>query len=255
MYDILQGLTVIECSSFVASPSAGLYLSQMGAKVIRIDPIGGGLDFKRWPVSENGDSFYWEGLNKGKKSVAVDIKSEKGRKLVQRLATSGGYQSGLFLTNYPVEGFLSHGSLSKLRPDLITLRVMGHPDGRTALDYTVNSAVGVPFMNGFPDMGDAPINNSLPAWDFLAGAYSAFSLLAALRHRDSTGNGQEIRISLADLAISSLANLGQIAETLESGGDRERCGNDIFGTYGRDFVTRDNKRLMIMAMTKNSGSR
>lgn len=250
MYDLLTGLTVIECSSFVASPSAGLYLSQMGAEVIRIDPIGGGPDYRRWPVSEGGDSFYWEGLNKGKKSIAVNISSTEGRELVQRLAASGGRQGGLFLTNYPANGFLSHEQLSKLRPDLITLRLMGHPDGRTALDYTVNSAVGLPYMTGPPELGDTPVNHSLPAWDLLAGAYAAFSLLAALRHRDRTGEGQEVRVALADIAITSLANLGQVAEVMATGEDRERCGNDVFGTYGRDFLTRDNRRLMIVAITK-----
>lgn len=249
MYELLKGLTVVECSSFVASPSAGLYLSQMGADVIRIDPIGGGPDFNRWPVSERGDSFYWEGLNKGKKSVTVDIRSPEGRALVQRLAVSGGEQGGLFLTNYPAKGFLSHDVLSELRPDLITCRIMGHQDGRTALDYTVNSAVGVPYMTGPPELGDQPVNHALPAWDLLAGAYAAFSILAALRHRDKTGEGQEVRVSLADLAITSLANLGQVAEVIAKGADRERCGNDVFGTYGRDFVTRDNRRLMIMAIT------
>ena len=82
MYKLLEGLTIIECSSFVASPSAGLYLSQMGADVIRIDPIGGGPDFKRWPVSRDGDSFYWEGLNKGKRSVTVNIRRDEGRDIV-----------------------------------------------------------------------------------------------------------------------------------------------------------------------------
>ncbi|MGB1006694.1 MAG: CoA transferase, partial [Thalassobaculaceae bacterium] len=64
----LSGFTVIEVSAFIAAPYATLSLAQMGAEVIRIDPIGGGLDFHRWPVTENGESLYWAGLNKGKKS-------------------------------------------------------------------------------------------------------------------------------------------------------------------------------------------
>jgi 2-methylfumaryl-CoA isomerase len=67
VYSLLSGLTIIEASSFVASPSAGLYLAQMGAEVIRVDQIGGGPDFKRWPLTEAGDSLYWENLNRAKK--------------------------------------------------------------------------------------------------------------------------------------------------------------------------------------------
>ncbi|MFM1982603.1 MAG: hypothetical protein RJB22_1322, partial [Pseudomonadota bacterium] len=73
MYSLLPGLSVIEASSFVASPTAGLYLAQMGAEVIRVDQIGGGPDFNRWPKAENGRSLYWENLNRAKKSVALDL--------------------------------------------------------------------------------------------------------------------------------------------------------------------------------------
>ena len=61
----LTGMTVIEVSAFIAAPYAGLTLAQMGAEVIRIDPIGGGLDYNRWPVTDDGKSLYWAGLNKG----------------------------------------------------------------------------------------------------------------------------------------------------------------------------------------------
>ncbi|PHR62260.1 MAG: carnitine dehydratase [Robiginitomaculum sp.] len=250
MYDLLKGLRIIECSSFVAAPSAGLYLSQMGAEVIRIDQIGGGPDYRRWPVSDAGDSFYWEGLNKGKKSVALNIRSDEGRQLMQRLATAPGKNAGLLLTNYPVQGFLSHETLSKLRQDQITLRVMGQANGGPALDYTVNSAIGVPYMTGPETLGDEPVNHVLPAWDLITGAYTAFALMAALHHREQTGTGQEVRIPLTDLAISTLGNLGQIAEVIHTNANRPKVGNDVFGAFGRDFVTKDKQRLIIMAITK-----
>ena len=83
MYDLLSGLSIIEASSFVASPSAGLYCAQMGAEVIRVDQIGGGPDFRRWPVTANNDSLYWENLNRAKKSVALDLGKPEGRELLQ----------------------------------------------------------------------------------------------------------------------------------------------------------------------------
>src|SRR5271154_5405896 len=128
-YQILKTLRIVEGSSFVASPSAGLYLAQMGAEVIRFDQIGGGPDFNRWPRANGGASLYWEGLNKGKKSIAIDLSRPEGRELAQRLVTAPGEQGGIFLTNYPVNSFLSHQRLQALRVDLVTVRIMGHADG------------------------------------------------------------------------------------------------------------------------------
>jgi len=248
MYQLLGSTRVIEASSFVAAPTAGLYLAQMGASVIRVDQIGGGPDYRRWPKAETGASLYWEGLNKGKKSVALDLGAPEGRELLAALATAPGADAGLFLTNFPVDGFLSHERLAKRRADLVTVRVMGQADGGPALDYTVNCALGIPQITGPDSLGDAPVNHVLPAWDLLTGAYAAFSMLAALLHRRETGMGQEVRIPLADVGIATIANLGQLAETLQTG-NRARHGNAVYGAFGRDFLTADGQRLMIMAIT------
>jgi 2-methylfumaryl-CoA isomerase len=248
MYSLLSQLRVVEASSFVACPTAGLYLSQMGAEVIRVDQIGGGPDYRRWPQAENGASLYWEGLNKGKKSVALNLGVPEGRELLAALATAQGEDAGLFLTNFPVDGFLSHEKLAARRADLITVRVMGQANGGPALDYTVNSALGIPQITGPQALGETPVNHVLPAWDLLTGAYAAFSAMAALHHRRATGAGQEVRVPLIDVGIATIANLGQLAETLQSG-DRARYGNAVFGAFGRDFVTADGRRMMVMAIT------
>ncbi|MBC7159718.1 MAG: CoA transferase [Porphyrobacter sp.] len=248
MYRLLAGMRVVEASSFVASPTAGLYLAQMGAEVIRVDQIGGGPDYRRWPKAGNGASLYWEGLNKGKKSLALNLSDPAGREMLAALATAPGDKAGLFLTNFPVDGFLSHSRLARRRADLVTVRIMGQADGGPALDYTVNSALGIPLITGPESLGDEPVNHVLPAWDLLTGAYAAFAMLAAHHHRAATGEGQEVRIPLADVGIATIANLGQLAETLLSG-DRPRYGNAVFGAFGRDFLTADGRRLMIMAIT------
>lgn len=242
MYALLQGLSVIEASSFVASPTAGLYLAQMGAEVIRVDQVGGGPDFNRWPKAANGASLYWENLNRAKRSVAVDLSRPEGRELLQELIRN----TGQLVTNFPVAGFLSHATLSAGRPDLVTVRVMGMADGGPALDYTVNSAVGFPDLTG---TGPGPVNHVLPAWDLLTGAYAAFALMAALTHRAATGLGQEVRIPLSDVAIGTVANLGMLAEVLNTGDSRARLGNTVYGAFGKDFVTRDGVRVMVMAIT------
>jgi 2-methylfumaryl-CoA isomerase len=250
MYRLLDDLRIVEGASFIAAPSCGLHLAQMGAEVIRFDAIGGGPDFKRWPKSGNGSSLYWEGLNKGKKSVALNLGSAEGRDLAVAIATASGDGGGLFITNYPVGGFLSHENLAARRPDLISVRVMGWADGSAAVDYTVNSALGIPFMTGPADLDESlPVNHVLPAWDLLAGIYSAFAMLAAERRRLRTGWGEEVRVPLADVAMATLGHLGQIAEVSLSARDRQRTGNDLFGAFGRDFATKDGRRVMIVALT------
>lgn len=242
MYAMLNGLSVIEASSFVASPTAGLYMAQMGAEVIRVDQIGGGPDFRRWPVTDAKDSLYWENLNRAKKSVALDLSSPQGRELLQQLVQA----TGQFITNFPVGGFLSHDTLAAGRADLITVRVMGWADGSPALDYTVNNAVGYPMMTG---AGPEPVNHVLPAWDLLSGAYAAFAMMAAIQRRSQTGEGAEVRIPLSDVAIGTVANLGGIAEMLYMGENRPRLGNAVYGLFGRDFLTRDGQRMMIVVVT------
>lgn len=248
MYRLLRGLRVIEGASFIAGPSCGLHLLQMGAEVIRFDPIGGGADFRRWPLAKNGASLYWEGLNKGKKSVVIDLASPQGRELAVSLATAPGDNAGMLVTNHPADGFLSHAELKRRRADMIIVRITGWADGAPAMDYTVNAAAGLPALTG-PKTSDEPVNHALPAWDLLGGAYAAFALLAAERHRRATGEGGEIRTPLSDLAASSLSHIGMVAETFLQGRDRPRMGNEVFGAFGRDFVTRDGERIMLVAIS------
>jgi 2-methylfumaryl-CoA isomerase len=253
MYKLLDGMRVVEAAAFIAGPSAGMQLAQMGAEVIRIDQIGGGPDYRRWPLAPSGHSLYWENLNKGKMSIAIDLSHPEGRELAAGLVTAPGEQGGLFLTNFPVNSFLSYEALSARRADLVCVRVMGWSDGAPALDYTINAAVGVPFMTG-PKDRDAPVNHVFPAWDFICGAQAAFAMVAARDARRRTGQGADVRIALSDVAASCISQTGQLAETLLSGQDRPRLGNDLYGAFGRDFVTADGRRLMLVAITPKQWS-
>ncbi len=247
MYSLLQGMRVVEAASFIAAPSCALHLAQMGAEVVRIDQIGGGPDFGRWPLApSNGRSLYWEGLNKGKKSIAIDLGRPEGRELAVRIITASGPGAGLFVTNFPVGGFLAYDRLQTLRADLVCLRLMGWGDGRPAMDYTVNAAIGMPAITG--PVNAEPVNHVLPAWDLVAGAYAAFCLVSAELKRRQSGEGCEIRLPLSDVGIASVGHLGWIAEA-QLIGERERLGNELYGAFGRDFVTADGKRLMVVAVT------
>ena len=248
MYDLLGDLSIIEASSFVASPTAGLYCAQMGAEVIRVDHTAGGLDYDRYMLTREGRSLSWENLNRAKKSVALDLRSAEGRELLVELAA----RTGNLITNLPERSFLSHDAIATKRANLVSVRIMGWHDGRQAMDFTVNAASGYPLMCGPAewDPADAPpVNQVLPAWDFITGAYCAFALLAAIRRRDATGEGSELRVPLGDVAIGTMANSGAMAEMLYRGSARARLGNAIWGAFGRDFRSRDGKRFMVAALT------
>ena len=238
---MLDGLRVLEVSSFVASPLAGMTLGQLGAEVIRVDPLGGAPDVRRWPVAADGTSIYWAGLNKGKRSIAVDLRSAAGRDLVVRLAA----EIGIVLTN---ARFPSYEDLVAARPDLIHLQIEGHHDGRPAVDYTVNAETGFPLATG-PSDHAGPVNSVIPAWDIACGLYAATGILAAERHRARTGEGRALRLPLADVALATAGNLGYIGEAVVNGEERPRIGNHLYGGFARDFATSDGRQVMVVAMT------
>jgi 2-methylfumaryl-CoA isomerase len=248
MGGILEGMRIVEGSAFVAAPLGGMAMAQLGADVIRFDPIGGGLDRKRWPVTADGQSLFWAGLNKGKRSIQVDLRSEEGRELVQALIAAPGPEAGLFLTNFPARGFLDYGKLSERRADLIMVNIVGNADGSSAVDYTVNPASGFPWATG-PRNLSVPFNHLLPAWDAITGMLATTSLLAAERRRARSGEGQCVRVALSDVAFWMVANLGKVAEVQINRHERAKDGNYLYGAFGRDFLTRDGRRVMIVALT------
>ena len=245
---ILDGVRVIEGSAFVAAPTAGMTLAQLGADVIRFDDPRGGLDHKRWPLTSDGDSLFWSGLNKGKRSFTVDLRSDEGRETLTRLITAPGPGNGIFLTNFPARGWMSYEKLAERRPDLIMVVMTGNHDGSSEVDYTVNPSVGFPEAMG-PRDSAVPCNSLMPAWDTAMGGLAVVGLLAALRHRDKTGEGQLVTIALSDVAIATVGNLGRIAEAQLEGRDQPRDGNYLYGAFGGDFPTSDGRRVMVVGLT------
>ncbi|MEJ7751286.1 MAG: CoA transferase [Thermoleophilaceae bacterium] len=248
MAGILEGMRIVEGSAFVAAPLGGMAMAQLGADVIRFDPIGGGLDRTRWPVTADGQSLFWAGLNKGKRSIRVDLGSDEGRELIEALITAPGKEAGLFLTNFPARGFLDYDKLSERRPDLIMVNIVGNADGSSAVDYTINPASGFPWASG-PRHVAVPFNHLLPAWDAITGMLATTSLLAAERQRTRTGEGQSVQVALSDVAFWMVGNLGKIAEVQISKHERLKDGNYLYGAFGRDFQTKDDRRVMIVALT------
>jgi len=248
MYDLLKGMRIVELSAFIAAPLAGLTLSQLGADVIRVDPPGGGIDYRRWPLSDDGASLYWTGLNKGKRSVALNLKEEDERAMFRQILKNSGEDGGILLTNLTGPKWLTYDALKQVRPDLIMVSLTGHHDGSAAVDYTVNSAVGVPFATSHATP-DSPVNSMLPTWDAVAGLTLATAILAADRHRQRTGEGREIRLALSDVAYSLVSTLGLMTEAEVLKRDRPALGNHVYGTFGHNLPTRDGRQVMVAAFT------
>jgi len=246
---ILAGLRVVEGSAFVAAPLGGMTLALLGADVIRFDPVGGGLDSRRWPLTPDGSqSLFWNGLNKGKRSIAVDLRSPRGQELLTRVITAPGADAGIFSTNFPARGWLAYEALRAHRDDLIMVAFTGRRDGGSEVDYTVNPQIGVPSFTG-PAHDAAPVNHVFPAWDAIAGHQIALAVLAAERHRSRTGRGQLVSLSLMDVGLAMLGHLGFIAEATLHDADRARYGNYLYGAFGRDFETADGVRVMVVGLT------
>jgi 2-methylfumaryl-CoA isomerase len=257
MNQLLQDLRIVEFSAFVAAPLGGMTMAQFGAEVIRIDPVGGAIDYNRWPVAESGASLYWAGLNKAKRSVALALNKPEGRELAQAIATAPGPQGdpkrgGIVLTNLPPLPGLDYASLKAKRADMIMLRLTGNRDGSAAVDYTVNAASGFPLVTGNntgSGAGALPVNHVLPAWDIAAGLYLSTALLAAERHRARTGEGQEVTAALSDVMLATVGHLGYVGDVHINGTARPAIGNDLYGSFGRDFATADGRRVMVIALT------
>ena len=239
---LLQDLAIAEISAFIAAPLAGMTLGQMGANVIRIDQTGGGPDHDRWPLGRNGTSLYWQGMNKAKRSVHLDLRSPEGRAAAQQIIA----RQGIFVTNRPAVDWLSYETLSALRPDLIMVAIRGTFDHRIAVDYTIQARSGLPFLTG---EGDAPVNQMMPAWDTVCGLLAANGILGAVRRREATGQGAFIDLSLEDCALWMLGNLGMLAEAETTDHKREALGNHVYGTFGRDFECSDGERVMVVTVS------
>ncbi len=242
----LADLTVVEVSSFVAAPLCGMTLSQLGAKVIRVDPIGGASDTHRWPVSADGTSIYWTGLNKGKRSATIDLRSADGQELVQRLIIEGG---GIVVTNAASLSWLSYDDARRQasRPDPSSSPGPSRRLHRSRLHGQRGNRISVGHRPGGSCRTDQSRATGLGC---RCGLYAALAIVAAVRRRDQSGIGAQISLPLEDVALATAGNLGLLTEPQINGTQRERLGNAIYGQYGQDFTSCDGVAFMVVTLTK-----
>lgn len=234
----LAHLRVIDLTRILAGPWATQTLADLGAEVIKVEKPDGGDDTRAWgppfigddPLDDAALSAYFCTANRNKKSVAIDFASEEGARLLQRLVE----RSDVFIENFKVGGLEKYGldyeSLKKINPRLIYCSITGFGQTgpyaqRAGYDFIIQAMSGLMSVTGQAPgaPGDEPMKIGVALTDILTGLYSCIGILTALTHRDKTGIGQHIDMSLLDVSVASMAN--QALNYLVSGSAPTRMGN------------------------------
>ena len=230
----LAGLRVLDLSRILAGPSATQLLGDLGADVVKIEKPGEGDDTRKWgppfvPDQEgrpSSESAYYLCANRNKRSIEIDITSPEGQALIHALLE----KADVFIENYKVGGLqaygLAYGQIKSLYPRLVYCSITGFGQtgpyaSRAGYDFLIQAMGGIMSVTGAPD-GD-PMKVGVGIADVMTGMYATVGILAALRHRDQTGEGQYIDLALLDTQVSWLINAG--TSYLTSRKNPQRLGN------------------------------
>jgi crotonobetainyl-CoA:carnitine CoA-transferase CaiB-like acyl-CoA transferase len=233
----LQNIRVLDLTRVLAGPWSTQILADFGAEVIKIEKPGEGDDTRGWgppfltnPDGSRGDAAYYLSANRGKQSVAIDMAKPEGQKLLQDLARN----SDVVMENFKVGGLKKYGldyeSLKAINPKLIYCSITGFGQTgpyaqRAGYDFMIQGMGGIMSITGQPDgtPGAEPVKTGVAFADVFTGLYATIGVLAALHHRDKTGEGQYLDLALLDSQVAVLAN--QALNFLVGGKAPKRLGN------------------------------
>jgi crotonobetainyl-CoA:carnitine CoA-transferase CaiB-like acyl-CoA transferase len=224
----LASLKVLELARILAGPWAGQLLADLGAEVIKVERPSVGDDTRHWgpPFAEDGAAAYFHACNRGKQSVAIDLKSSGGQGRVRELAAG----ADVLIENFKVGALARYGldyaSLAALNPGLVYCSITGFGQtgpyaDRAGYDFIIQGMGGAMSLTGEPD--GEPQKSGIAYADIFTGLYATVAILAALRERDATGKGAHIDMALLDTQVSALAN--QALNWMVSGKVPHRMGN------------------------------
>ncbi|MFZ5675833.1 MAG: CaiB/BaiF CoA transferase family protein [Pseudomonadota bacterium] len=233
----LQNIRVLDLTRVLAGPWATQILADFGAEVIKVEKPGEGDDTRGWgppflvnPDGSRGDAAYYLSANRGKQSVAIDMAKPEGQKLLRELAR----HSDVVMENFKVGGLKKYGldyeSLKAINPKLIYCSITGFGQTgpyaqRAGYDFMIQGMGGIMSITGQPDgtPGAEPVKTGVAFADVFTGLYATIGVLAALHHRDKTGEGQYLDLALLDTQVAVLAN--QALNFLVGGKAPRRLGN------------------------------
>jgi crotonobetainyl-CoA:carnitine CoA-transferase CaiB-like acyl-CoA transferase len=216
----LDGMRVIDLTRVLAGPYATMLLADMGAEVIKVEEPGKGDDTRAWPAFAGGESTYFMSVNRGKKSVTLDLKAEAGKTVLRKLLAG----ADVLVENFRSGGLERLGfgdaELAAMNPSLVHLAITGYgagaPDpGRPGYDFVIQAESGLMSITGAADgqPGAGPMKIGVALSDVLTGLNGAVAILAALvaRQREDDGVGQRIDLNLLASSLAALVNQAQNA--------------------------------------------
>ena len=245
----LNGLRVLELGSFIAGPFAGQLLGDLGADVIKVEPPDTGDPMRRWGVLDGGHSLWWPAIARNKRSVAVNLRDERGRDIVRRLAE----QVDVVLENFKpgtLERWgLGYDALAAVNPAVVLVHVSGygqtgpraHEPGFGAIGEAVG---GVRFTTGEPDR--PPARTGISLGDSLAALFAVIGTLTALHERSRSGRGQEVDVAIAEAVFALMEST--VADFELGGVTRTRNGGVLKGVAPSNaYPTSDDRDVVIAA--------
>ena len=227
----LQGVKVIELGGLLAGPYTTSLFAQFGADVIKIEPPGEGDPLRRWRKLHNGTSLWWYSQSRNKKSVTLNLKAEKGRRIVRELVAGADILVENFRPGTLEAWGLGWDDLSRLNEALVMVRVSGYGQTGPYRDRPGFAAIaeamgGLRYVTGYPDR--APVRAGVSLGDTLASLYAVVGALAALRHREvNGGKGQVVDVALCEAVFAVMESL--LPEFSRFGYIRERSGASLPG--------------------------
>ncbi|MEJ8853012.1 CoA transferase [Variovorax robiniae] len=247
----LHGLRILDLTRVLAGPFCTMMLADMGAEVIKIEQPGKGDDTRHFAPFQNGESAYYMNLNRGKKGVTLDLKGQ-GREMFLELVKTADVVVENYRPGTMDKLGLGYETLKEINPGLVYAAVSGFGDTgpyrlRPGYDIIAQAMGGLMSTTGWP--GGEPTRSGTAMGDVLAGLSVTIGLLAALRHRDRTGEGQKVDVALVDSVVASLEIITQIY--LADGRVPERIGNRYESCYPYDsFAARDGSVVIAAANDK-----
>jgi crotonobetainyl-CoA:carnitine CoA-transferase CaiB-like acyl-CoA transferase len=222
----LEGVRLLDLSRVLAGPYATMILADLGANVVKVEHPERGDDTRHWgPPFAGGESAYFLSVNRNKRSIGVNLKTEEGLERVKKLAAGSDVVIENLRRGALEKLGLGYEALRETNPGLVYCSITGFGPGkdqdRPGYDFLIQARGGIMGITGFPD-GD-PTKVGVAIADIVCGLYAATAILAALHRRSETGEGAHIEVPLFETQLSWLANRAQ--EYLVSGEDKGRMGN------------------------------
>jgi crotonobetainyl-CoA:carnitine CoA-transferase CaiB-like acyl-CoA transferase len=239
---VLAGIRILDLSRFQSGPVAGMLLGDMGAEVIRIEEPEGAPDRSWGLLGPDGETLSYKIVGRSKKGITLRIDKDEGKKIFNKLIKKSDVVIHNFTPGTSIADELDYERLSEINPAIIVAAISGFgqngPEANVVcFDHIAQARSGGMLLTGFP--GDPPLKTTVTHNDLGAGIYAALGIVMALYHRERTGKGQFIDVSLFDTAFFATQCMGAILLYKVYGEIRKQVGNRGFHSYLGCFEAKD----------------